>query len=823
MTRKSVPIIATRAPIIHASTPTSSIDARSSRATRDAARLDATRTLRYCTVRSRAFLDASHVARSVTDRDHSIGGAREVNATTDRIRRVSSRESVLMYGIVNDDARDDADEAMEAESRAIERRATAFLLDDVDLGDEWRDNEDEELEIDDEETRGARGRGRGRSSRRGTRTMTEEEDRSGIAMGERGGRREGGEFQDARVRFRLLCPTARIGRVIGKEGKVIKATRAETGARVKVAAATRGVDERVILVASGDELAGGGDEEEAEGDADGEPTTTAERALFRIFDTISGDGAATTTTTTTTTETTHSGASSSESGENGRDLSASGGRANASAPICRLLIPRAQVGSLIGKGGAVIRAIRASSGATVRVMPATMLPACANRGDELLQITAPARDAEGAERDADVAVACVRRALRAVAKHLREFPTKMTTSSESNRTPLEAFMIGAKTTNGAAGDVDGVAGQMSTRMNLNGVYVPGGTEITFRLLCPVSKTGSVIGRNGEVIQQIRSEIGAKIKVCEQVNDADERIICVSSIDDGLAPMISAQVALFRIYRCIVESGGNDIPLPFRLLVQTSQIGCLIGKGGSIIKQIRGETGATVRVLPSSALPACANEDDELLEIGQWPADACALGIRIVSGRLRGNMRHKAAERMSAAKPAAPTSSPSVALSAAAAATWQQAELMSIGMTQTEYAPMDQTTTLASAVSAVRSTPVGIVPGVTAVNSAHMTIASQHIGSVLGRGGVNISIARRASGARIKLYPGATNRPGGRRTQDTERLLEISGSSEQVSAAQDIVQRFIASSGVMLPELAHLAASASPNAKNIKDEPIFMIS
>ena len=132
-------------------------------------------------------------------------------------------------------------------------------------------------------------------------------------------------------------------------------------------------------------------------------------------------------------------------------------------------------------------------------------------------------------------------------------------------------------------------------------------------------------------------------------------------------MISAQVALFRIYRCIVESGGNDIPLPFRLLVQTSQIGCLIGKGGSIIKQIRGETGATVRVLPSSALPACANEDDELLEIGQWPADACALGIRIVSGRLRGNMRHKAAERMSAAKPAAPTSSPSVALSAAAAA------------------------------------------------------------------------------------------------------------------------------------------------------------
>ena len=77
--------------------------------------------------------------------------------------------------------------------------------------------------------------------------------------------------------------------------------------------------------------------------------------------------------------------------------------------------------------------------------------------------------------------------------------------------------------------------------------------------------------------------------------------------------------------------------------------------------------------------------------------------------------------------------------------------------------MDQTTTLPSAVSALRSTPVEIVPSVTAVNRAHMTIASQRGRRVLGRGGVNISRARRATRARWrKLYPGATNRPGGRR-------------------------------------------------------------
>jgi poly(rC)-binding protein 2/3/4 len=657
--------------------------------------------------------------------------------------------AALDYGIVEDDDGGDYDLAMDA--LAIERRATEFLLDD------------------DGSTTSEGGEGEG-------------EGEGGARSGERRHRGEhgsNGEFRDASVRYRLLCPTTRIGRVIGKEGRVIKATRAETGARVKVAPTTRGADERVILVASGDDLTVG---------EDGEGMTTAEVALFRIFDTITGE----------------EGVTAARGGEGEGEGEASGGSTRGAAtPICRLLVPRVQVGSLIGKGGTVISAIRASSGATVRVMPANMLPACASQGDELLQITAPSRDADGAERDQKLSMASVKNALRMIAKHLREYPSK-NAATESNRIPFEAFMMGNKTAPHAGVESPGAknGGHMSTRMNLNGVYVPGGTEITFRLLCPVSKTGSVIGRNGEVIQQIRSQTGAKVKVCEQVNGAEERIICVSSSDDGLAPMLAAQVALFRVYRCIVESAGNEIPLPFRLLVQTSQIGCLIGKGGSIIKQIRNETGATVRVLPSEALPSCANDDDELLEIGQWPADACALGIRIVSGRLRGNIRHKAAERLTSTADAQNTQTMGFD------ATWQQAELIPYGMTQTAYgSPETVMMSKTKSTGGARAPPVEIAPGVSVVNSVQMAISSQHIGSVLGRGGCNISLARQVSGARIKLYPGAA---GSRRTADrsvdSDRLLEISGSSEQVASAQDIIQRFIASSGAMLPEFASFTAT-----------------
>ena len=634
------------------------------------------------------------------------------------------------------------------------------------------------------------------------------------------------------TRFRLLCPTTRIGRVIGKEGRVIKAIREDTGARVKVAPPTPGSDERVILVASGgDEFAEDEDEdgEDASASASGEDgnadsssigttrrtVTTAEKALFRIFDTITG------TEESSSASSSALSATGSESGAGGstNETSTSSIQSRASIPICRLLVARSQVGSLIGKGGAVIASIREESGATVRVMPSNMLPTCASRGDELLQITAHIRtsgdasDGGGGVGEGENPMFVVKRALRLIARHLRENPVK--TLEDSGRSPFDAFMNGpthasaqqqrgGKNGGGSAIAAGGGGFSMSTRLNLNGVYVPGGAEITFRLLCPVSRTGSVIGRNGEVIQQIRSETGAKVKVCERVDDADERVILISSSDDGLSPLLAAQIALFRVYRCIVESsGGNDAPLPFRLLVQSSQIGCLIGKGGNIIKQIRNETRASVRVLSSDALPVCANEDDELLEIGQYPADACALGIRIVSGRLRGNIRHKAAALsaqhvdatgMDAGLPfsRAPAPAPSVF-----DATWQQAELM-FGMTQTAYgSPLDELLGDFHALDVSPHHHPIVASAVPETHTVHMKIPSAQIGSVLGVGGCNISVARRASKAKIKLYPG--------QNRSTQRLVEITGTIEQVDLAQNVIERFIASSGTMPDEFAHLAS------------------
>ena len=45
-----------------------------------------------------------------------------------------------------------------------------------------------------------------------------------------------------------------------------------------------------------------------------------------------------------------------------------------------------QVGSLLGKGGAVIKQISAESGAQILVLPRDKLPQCASSADEVVQV-----------------------------------------------------------------------------------------------------------------------------------------------------------------------------------------------------------------------------------------------------------------------------------------------------------------------------------------------------------------------------------------------------------------------------------------------------
>ena len=58
----------------------------------------------------------------------------------------------------------------------------------------------------------------------------------------------------------------------------------------------------------------------------------------------------------------------------------------------------------------------------------------------------------------------------------------------------------------------------------------GENELVFRLLCPSDKIGSVIGKGGSIIHNLRKETGARIKIADAVPGSDERVIIVSALE-----------------------------------------------------------------------------------------------------------------------------------------------------------------------------------------------------------------------------------------------------------------------------------------------------
>lgn len=58
---------------------------------------------------------------------------------------------------------------------------------------------------------------------------------------------------------------------------------------------------------------------------------------------------------------------------------------------------------------------------------------------------------------------------------------------------------------------------------------------------------------------------------------------------------------------------EDDTVNIRLLVPSKIIGCIIGKGGSIINEIRKRTKADVRISKGEK-PKCADANDELVEV-----------------------------------------------------------------------------------------------------------------------------------------------------------------------------------------------------------------
>nr|KJB43043.1 hypothetical protein B456_007G181200 [Gossypium raimondii] len=399
--------------------------------------------------------------------------------------------------------------------------------------------------------------------------------------------------------YRILCPSRKIGGVIGKGGNIVKALRQETRAKITVGDSVLGCDERVVVIYSSpskvkehnsDEDYGGDNEKEVPM----EPCCAAQDALLKVHDRI-------------VEEDLFGGIVSDD--DNGNAV-----------VTARLLVPNNMVGCLLGRGGDVIQRLRSGTGATIRVLPADHLPACAVATDELVQISG--------KRDV------TKRALYEVSTLLHQNPRKdkpplsFSVPHSSQNFPPSALPPSNSMwshRNFSPHDSPPMPWMSAHRNRLSGIgpgsfssIPPAGgaeasAEFSMKILCPAGKIGGVIGKGGFNVKQLQQETGAGIHVEDASTESDERVICVSGIEALGNPRSHTIDAILQLQNKTSESSEKGT-ITTRLLVPSSKVGCILGQGGHVINEMRRRTQADIRVCSKDDKPKCAYEDEELVQI-----------------------------------------------------------------------------------------------------------------------------------------------------------------------------------------------------------------
>ncbi|KAG6743111.1 hypothetical protein POTOM_054057 [Populus tomentosa] len=439
----------------------------------------------------------------------------------------------------------------------------------------------------------------------------------------------GEEFSgDGDTVYRILCPSRKIGGVIGKGGNIVKALREETQSKITVADSVQGSDERVIIIYSssdkpprkmdGDEgLAAGNGQQEAF-----EPHCAAQDALLKVHDRI-------------VEEDLFGGMASDDDNDN-------------NVVTARLLVPNNMVGCVLGKRGDVIQRLRSETGANIRVLPADHLPSCAMDTDELVQyemasekkylglqnVLLPLQPLMVTAISGKPAVA--KRALYEISILLHQNPRK-------DKLPSVPMPYGGRTFHPPSDSMANMLPPgnpmwphrnstphsmpwMGEYGNHPSEFGPGGfngvppghgrepsAEFSVKILCSTGKIGGVIGKGGSNVKVVQQETGASIHVEDASAESEERAIRVSAFEGLWNPRSQTIDAILQLQDKTSDFSEKGTIIT-RLLVPSSKVGCILGQGGQVINEMRRRLQADIRVYPKNDKPKCASDDEELVQI-----------------------------------------------------------------------------------------------------------------------------------------------------------------------------------------------------------------
>ncbi|CAL0316117.1 unnamed protein product [Lupinus luteus] len=366
-------------------------------------------------------------------------------------------------------------------------------------------------------------------------------------------------------------------------------------------------------------------------------------------------------------------------------------------------------------------------------------------------------------------------------------------------------------------------------------------ENVFRMLVPVQKVGSIIGRKGEFIKKITEETKARIKILDGPPGTTERAVMVSAKEEPDRTIPPAVEGLLRVHKQVVNvdqdpadsASGAGRPVVTRLLVADTQAGSLIGKQGSTIKSFQDASGCNIRVLGSvEHLPVFALRDDSVVEI-QGESAGVHKGVELIALHLRKFLVDRSIVGVFEAKmqrpdvranqnvpphqphhqpwgPPPPQGFPATG-GGGGPAFAPNPQLMPPPHNYDNYyppadlPPMDKHLHQGPPPAYARDPSMGIHSSTAPPQQSVATKVTQHMqiplsfaDAVIGASGSNISYIRRASGASITIQE-TRGVPG-------EMTVEINGTASQIQAAQQLVQNFMAEAASAASQQEHMGGS-----------------
>ncbi|CAN0911490.1 KH domain-containing protein At4g18375 [Linum grandiflorum] len=586
------------------------------------------------------------------------------------------------------------------------------------------------------------------------------------------------EYNDELVVYRILCPDEVIGSVIGKNGKVINSIRQETRAKVKVVDPFPGAKERVITIYC--YVKEKGDVDIEDGCNTVTPLCAAQDALLKVHAAIS-----------------NAIASIVDPEMDRKDKE-----------DCRILVPSSQSSNIIGKAGITIKKLRSKTRSYIKVIAKDVSDpshACAMDFDNFLMISGESES--------------VKRALFAVSAIMYKFGPKEvvpleTTVPDAAPSIIIPSDVPIYSTAGLYPNADHLLPTRSLP-SIGPAHVPehlgysdaSGSwpiysstlpiipslrsparleELIVRVLCPFSKIGRVIGKGGSTIKTIRQTTGARIEVDDKKVDRDECLITVTAAEspDDLKSMAVEAVLLLQEKM----SDEDEDTVCMRLLITSKVIGCIIGRSGSIISEIRRRTNADIRISQANK-PKCAGANDELVELqGEVGCVRDALVqiiLRLREDVLRdrdGGHSSAPAEPLYSGAPGLPVTSFLGTMPPINPLGYDrrvEAGLLSSSSLH-GYGPLSIGENDYGSMSSYSSSK--IYGGLRQSSTIEMLVPGNTVGKVLGKGGMNIDNIRKISGAIIEISESRSGRG--------DRIAHISGTTEQRNSAENLIQAFM---------------------------------